>query len=81
MKTTAIKKALSLLGGNNATARALGVKPPTVSEWVSGKRPVPIKQCAAIQRLTDGQVTCEQLAPDFDWPSIRQPSATEEHAA
>lgn len=67
-----IDKARVLLGGTNAMAKALGVTPPTVSQWVNGHRPVPNHFCPAIERVTKGAVTCEELAPDVDWAYLRQ---------
>jgi DNA-binding transcriptional regulator YdaS (Cro superfamily) len=47
----------------------LGVTPTTVSEWRSGKRPVPIERCVDIERITGGVVTRQHLRPD-DWHRI-----------
>ena len=46
-------------------AEALGVKHPSVSFWVSGKRKVPIRHCPKIERLTG--VPRRVLRPDVDW--------------
>jgi DNA-binding transcriptional regulator YdaS (Cro superfamily) len=73
METSSISKARDILGGTNAFAEALGVKPPTISEWIVGKRPVPVSRCPDIERLTKGEITCELLRPDFDWAFLRQP--------
>ena len=56
-----IKKAIEALGGISATAAVLGVKPPTVSEWVRGKRPIPSEKCVAIERALNGRVSRTQL--------------------
>lgn len=66
-----INKACELLGGPSAAARKLGVKAPTVSQWRSGKRPIPADRCPEIERATAGAVTCEQLRPDVDWAYLR----------
>ena len=47
-------------------ARSIGVSAPTVAEWCSGRRPVPIARCVAIERATAGFVTRRDLRPD-DW--------------
>jgi DNA-binding transcriptional regulator YdaS (Cro superfamily) len=60
-------------------AEHLKVKPPVVSEWVTGKRPVPIVHGAAIEQFTNGQVTRQDLFPnDWQqiWPELAQPAAT-----
>ena len=61
--------AIAIVGGRSALARALGVTPVAVGQWVSdGKycRRVPPKQCVRIEALTDGRITRRQLRPD-DW--------------
>lgn len=50
-------------------ARRLGVAAPTVAEWCSGRRPVPIARCFAVERATGGEVTRRDLRPD-DWQEI-----------
>lgn len=49
-----------------ALARALGVPQPTVSQWKSGDREVPIHRCTDIELATDRQVMRWDLRPD-DW--------------
>lgn len=63
-----VAKAAELLGGIAALAVAIGVKPPTVYQWLNGTRPVPAKQCPRIERATGGAVTAEQLRPDVFLP-------------
>lgn len=38
-------------GSQQAIAKALKVKPPTVSEWKSGKRPVPVEHVPVICQI------------------------------
>lgn len=64
-----IECACSTVGGLSVLAAMVGVKPPTVSQWVKGDRPVPVKQCTAIERATGGAVTRKDLRPD-DWADI-----------
>jgi len=76
MNTTgAIKHAAHLTGGTTALANLLNIKPPTVSQWLTGIRRVPAEQCPRIERLTDGLVCCEDLRPDVDWAILRRPRA------
>ena len=72
-----IQKAASILGSQASLARAIGVKPPTVNQWVKGIRPVPAKRCPAIEKLTSGYVRCEDLLPDADWGVLRGTAKTE----
>lgn len=69
MNTNPIIRACDAVGGMGVLSRLIGVSAPTVSQWKSGTRPIPIERCAAIERATDGQVTRQELRPD-DWESI-----------
>lgn len=53
-------------------AAALGVKQPTVSEWLRGGRPVPAERCPEIESATAGFVRCEDLRPDVAWGVLRR---------
>lgn len=53
-------------------ARILGVKPPTVNQWVNGDRHVPAERCPDIEAATGGAVTCEELRPDISWAVLRR---------
>ena len=64
-----IKRACELVGGISKMAAVLGISGPTVSQWCTGIRPVPIERCVAIERATDGAVTRRDLRPD-DWHEI-----------
>ena len=59
-----LNNAISTLGGLSKFSKAIGVRPPTVSEWSTGKRPVPIKRCVQIEKLTGGVVTRKDLRPN-----------------
>lgn len=69
MDTTYIKKAAALAGGTSALARAVQVSAPTVFQWISGERPIPLAHCPAIEINTG--VRCEQLRPDVEWVRVR----------
>ncbi|MEG0922803.1 MAG: helix-turn-helix domain-containing protein [Comamonas sp.] len=77
---TSILKAVELVGGVTAFAKALGVRPPTISQWLRGQRPVPAERCPAIERLTQRAVTCEQLRPDVEWSVLRRANTQESTA-
>jgi len=58
-----------------ALARAIAAPQPNVSDWASGKRPVPIERCLAIERATGGLVTRGELRPHdghLIWPDVVQ---------
>lgn len=56
-------------GRSLAIAQALGVTPPVVSDWVNGKKSIPLERCMPIERATGGAVTRKDLRPD-DWQDI-----------
>ena len=61
--------AIQTMGGLTALARSIGVSAPTVHEWKTLKRPVPVGRCIAIEHATNGVVTRRDLRPD-DWQNI-----------
>jgi DNA-binding transcriptional regulator YdaS (Cro superfamily) len=70
-----VKKACELAGGQASLARALGVTPPTISQWASGERPVPIIQACAIE-LAFPATSRRRFRPD-DWHLIWPELASE----
>lgn len=56
------------LGGPAAVARMVGVKSPSVIEW--RRRGIPSDRCPAIERATEGKVTCEEMRPDVVWHRV-----------
>lgn len=68
-------------GGSGAKISAkefagqVGVKPSVVSNWVRGKKQVPAERCPRIERVTNGEVTCEELRPDVEWHVVRTGTA------
>ena len=66
---SAIQKAIELSGGVSALAEKLKVRTPqVVSNWRSRDN-VPAEYCLAIESITNGQVTREQLRPDVFGPT------------
>lgn len=66
---SAIAIAVRIVGGPTLMARRLGVSVPTVSQWASGGRPVPVERCFDVERATNGAVRRWDLRPD-DWHRI-----------
>ncbi len=52
-------------------AELLGVKPPTVNQWVHLVKKIPAERCVLIEKLTHGKVKCEDLRSDVDWSYLR----------
>ena len=67
-------------GRQNRLARHLGLRPPVVAAWVSGRRPVPMPHGAAIEQFTGGAVSRKDLFPDDWsrlWPELAAPTDTQ----
>ncbi len=70
-----IAKAARIVGSQRALAAALGVTKGAVWQWKEGDRQVPAEHCPHIERLTGGQVRCEDLRPDVGWAYLRKSRA------
>lgn len=77
MNKKALIAACAKVGGQASLARILGVRPPTVNQWVKADRPVPAERCPSIERATEGAVRCEELRPDIDWGYLRASASIE----
>jgi len=60
---SAIDDTLEFFGSQVALARAVGVSPQAVNQWVAGRRPIPVRLAIRIEILTKGKITCRQLLP------------------
>lgn len=76
-------------GAKAEFARKIGAYPSDLSDWIAGKRPIPVRYCAAIERESGGAVTRAECRPkDWQtyWPAESpqpeltptQPAATQE---
>ena len=72
----AIQKAFNILGNKNgrggmsSLAKHFGITTWAVSKWrYTG---VPVERCPDIEMLTNGEVRCEDLRPDVNWPVLRR---------
>ncbi|MDD1149773.1 helix-turn-helix domain-containing protein [Pseudomonas sp. TNT2022 ID357] len=65
--TEAVRKAAGILGSQTALASRLDVRTPTVSQWCSEDRPVPVARALQLEALTGGEVKWGQLCPSFSW--------------
>lgn len=64
-----IERACAEVGSQTALAEMLGVSLSAVNQWVRGERPVPVQHCPAIERVTKGAVSRQDLRPR-DWQAI-----------
>jgi DNA-binding transcriptional regulator YdaS (Cro superfamily) len=68
----ALEAAIAFLGNKAIRlAEAIEVSPQMVSFMRSGARSIPAEKCPLIERLTRGQVRCEELRPDVAWDVLR----------
>lgn len=66
-----VQRAVEILGGQAATARAVGVSPQAVAFWLAGERQPSAEAAIAIESATRGLVTVEDIRPDIDWKVVR----------
>lgn len=52
-----------------------GISKGAVSQWKLPGRQIPADYCPTIERITNGEVRCEDLRPDMDWAYLRQSAA------
>jgi len=64
MRDEALSKAVSIVGGNAALARSLGITREAVSQWDR----CPAERVVAVSDATGGKVTTEDLRPDIFRP-------------
>ena len=77
----ALQKVISLVGGQRALARHLGVTQPTVSSWVNRDGRIGAHHAIPCDLLTGGAVSAHELRPDL-YPmgivTINRPQTHEE---
>lgn len=61
----AIERACEALGGQGNLAVAIGVSPQAISQWVTGKRPLPMERVKDIVLASKGAVSAHDLMPGF----------------
>ncbi|EKD85867.1 MAG: hypothetical protein ACD_37C00591G0002 [uncultured bacterium] len=67
----AIKKAANVCGSLSKLAIAIGATYTSAFKWAHGKAvPSPLN-CMKIEKATRGQVTKEEIRPDFDWKRFK----------
>ena len=69
-----IRSACDWFGGVTGFAKAINIAPSAVTNWATGKKPVPIIRCVQIEEVTGGMVTRQQLRPEdwhLIWPELR----------
>ena len=67
-----IQIAVKKCGGQARLGSILGITQSAISQFSTGKRPVPPTLCADIEAATNCQVTREQLRPDVFKPKTSE---------
>lgn len=65
-----VEKAVRLAGGQTAMAKALGVSPQAVQQWVKSGV-VPADKCPKIEQLLNREVLSEELTDKVDFAYVR----------
>ena len=68
----AMLKAIKIAGAKAIASACDEISVQAVHKWASSGV-VPAERCPTIERLTDGEVRCEELRPDVDWAYLRNP--------
>jgi DNA-binding transcriptional regulator YdaS (Cro superfamily) len=79
MKNEALDKACDVMGSQEALAKALGIRSPSISEWRKREQ-VPAERCRDVEKVTRGQVTRHDLRPDL-YSEASDAEALEQQAA
>jgi DNA-binding transcriptional regulator YdaS (Cro superfamily) len=69
MKTN-LKESIERAGGVATIAAHFGISPVSVYEWIK-RGCVPADKCPEIEKLSHGEVKCEELNDQVDWPYLR----------
>ena len=69
----ALEKAVRLVGGQTALAKAVAVKQGHVWWWLNKSGKAPAEKCIDIERATGGAVRREDLRPDL-YPPVSTPT-------
>lgn len=69
-----LKTYVSERGRQTWLAQQIEAQPQLVWQWANGVKPVPADRCPAIERASDGAVTCEEMRGDVRWARVPDPS-------
>jgi len=67
----ALRKAISIVGGQRKLAQICGVSQAAVSKWLNGISKIGEDKAILLEQALNGLVTCEDLRPDVNWSVIR----------
>jgi len=70
-----LERAIAHVGTLRKFCDLLEVSRYTVTGWRNQKWVMPAHHCVKVEKITDGQVRCEELRPDVDWQYLRESEA------
>lgn len=67
-----LRKACDFVGGQTEMAKLLNVAAPTVNQWTTGIRPIPLGRMADIEKVTKGFISRKDLCAEWErhWPEL-----------
>lgn len=71
MQQSPLERAIDIVGSQAALAKALGVKPQHIWNWINRDKKVPAEQVLLIEAATRGEVKRHELRPDIYPPTER----------
>lgn len=69
----AIKRACEILGSQAALAKAVGVTPQAVNQWINGHTTLTVERTKQIVFATAGQISAHDLMPEMFPKGFRFP--------
>ena len=77
----ALERAVTQVGSQAALAKAIGVTPQHVWNWINRDKRVPAEKVIAIEEATSGEVSRHDLRPDLYPEEPKKPSRSQKAAA
>ena len=66
-----INKAIEIIGGAEKLARKIESSYQTVLNWKNGFAVPSVLNCVKIERATEGQVTRNDILPNYPWDDLK----------
>lgn len=73
MTPLSTKEIIAKAGGVRSVSLELKINRQSVYDWIRAGR-IPAERCIDLERLSGGNVRCEQMRPDVDWAYLRNPA-------
>ncbi len=69
-KNAVVKELVEILGGTAKCAKRMEIQPPSVSQWISGRRPVSPQRCVQFEMLLGGDSDVRKRLRPNDWHKL-----------